>query len=179
MVRLKAKYNDEVVPKMKAEFGYKNRLQVPRLEKVVLNVGLGEAIEQPKLLDAVENEIACITGQKPVRRKARKSIASFKLRAGMPIGCNVTLRGNIMYEFFDRFVNVAIPRIRDFRGLERRSFDGRGNYSLGIKEQLIFPEVDYDKVEQIHGMDITFCTTAKSNKEAESLLRLMGMPFKK
>ncbi len=176
--RLKAKYLEEVVPNMMKEFSYQNIMEVPKVQKVVLNVGLGEAIQNIKLLDAAQKELSMITGQKAVVTKAKKSIAAFKLRKGVPIGCKVTLRGNMMYEFLDRFISVALPRIRDFRGVPGKSFDGRGNYSLGLKEQFIFPEIDYDKVEMVHGLDIVFCTTAKTDKESKALLRYMGMPFK-
>ncbi len=176
--RLKEKYLKEVVPNMMKEFSYENIMEVPKVQKVVLNVGLGEAIQNIKLLDAAQKELSMITGQKAVVTKAKKSIAAFKLRKGVPIGCKVTLRGNMMYEFLDRFISVALPRIRDFRGVPGKSFDGRGNYSLGLKEQFIFPEIDYDKVEMVHGLDIVFCTTAKTDKESKALLRYMGMPFK-
>ena len=176
--RLREKYLSEVVPNMMKEFSYKNIMEVPKIQKVVLNVGLGEAIQNIKLLDAAQKELSMISGQKAVVTKAKKSIAAFKLRKGVPIGCKVTLRGNMMYEFLDRFISVALPRIRDFRGIPGKSFDGRGNYSLGLKEQFIFPEIDYDKVEMVHGLDIVFCTTAKTDKESKALLRYMGMPFK-
>lgn len=176
--RLKEKYLTEVVPSMMKDFSYKNIMEVPKVQKVVLNVGLGEAIQNIKLLDAAQKELSMISGQKAVVTKAKKSIAAFKLRKGMPIGCKVTLRGNMMYEFMDRFISVALPRIRDFRGISGKSFDGRGNYSLGLKEQFIFPEIDYDKVEMVHGLDISFCTTAKTDKESKALLRHLGMPFR-
>ncbi|MEW6107983.1 MAG: 50S ribosomal protein L5 [Nitrospirota bacterium] len=176
--RLKDKYIKEIVPAMMKEFSYKNIMQVPKVEKVVLNVGLGEAIQNIKLLDAAQKELAIITGQKAVVTKAKKSIATFKLRKGMPIGCKVTLRGNIMYEFLDRLISISLPRIRDFRGISGKSFDGRGNYSLGIREQFIFPEIDYDKVEMVHGLDIVICTSAKTDKESKALLRYMGIPFR-
>jgi large subunit ribosomal protein L5 len=176
--RLKDKYREEIIPAMMKEFSYKNVMQVPRLDKIVLNVGLGEAIQNIKLLDAAQKELAMITGQKPVVAKAKKSVASFKLRKGMPIGCKVTLRGNTMYEFLDRLIAVSLPMIRDFRGVSGKSFDGRGNYALGIKEQIIFPEIDYDKVDMVHGLDIIICTTAETDKESKSLLRYMGMPFR-
>ncbi len=172
-------YKKQVVPALMKEFSYKNVMEVPKLEKIVLNVGLGEAIQNIKLLDSVQKELSLITGQRAVITKAKKSIAAFKLRKGMPIGCKVTLRGDKMYEFFDRLVSLALPRIRDFKGVSGKAFDGRGNYTLGVKEQIIFPEIDYDKVEMVHGMDITICTTAKSDAEAKALLRLMGMPFRK
>jgi large subunit ribosomal protein L5 len=177
--RLKERYKKEIVPALMKEFSYKNVMEVPRIEKVVLNVGLGEAIQNIKLLDSVQKELSMITGQKAVITKAKKSIAAFKLRKGMPIGCKVTLRGDRMYEFLDRLISVALPRIRDFKGVSGKAFDGRGNYTLGIKEQFIFPEIDYDKVEMVHGMDITVCTTAKSDAEAKALLRHLGMPFRK
>ncbi len=176
--RLKEKYLKEVVPSMMKEFSYRNVMQVPRIQKIVLNVGLGEAIQNIKLLDAVQKELSMITGQKAVVTKAKKSIAAFKLRKGVPIGCKVTLRGNRMYEFLDRLISVALPRIRDFRGISGKSFDGRGNYALGLKEQFIFPEIEYDKVDMIHGLDIVFCTNAKTDKESKALLRNMGMPFR-
>ena len=178
MARLKETYVKEVIPNMMKEFSYKNVMEVPKVEKVVLNVGLGEAIQNIKLLDAAQKELSIIAGQKPVVTKAKKSIASFKLRKGVPIGCKVTLRGDRMYEFLDRLISIALPRIRDFKGISGKSFDGRGNYSLGLKEQFIFPEIDYDKVEMVHGLDITICTTAKSDKESKALLRRLGMPFK-
>jgi len=160
------------------EFGYKNVMAVPKLEKITVNIGLGEATQNPKLMDGAVNELALITGQRPVVTKARKSIAAFKLRAGMSIGCMVTLRGDRMYEFFDRLVNVALPRVRDFRGVSTKSFDGRGNYTLGIRDQLIFPEIDYNKVEKLKGMNISITTTARTDAEALSLLRHLGMPFR-
>jgi len=176
--RMRDKYEKEAVPALTKEFGYKNPMQVPRLVKVVVNVGLGEAIQNPKLLDAAVKEMADITGQKPVVNKAKKSIAAFKLREGMSIGCMVTLRQERMWEFLDRLMNVALPRIRDFKGVSGKAFDGRGNYSLGLKEQFIFPEIDYDKVDMVHGMDIAIVTTAKSDEEGKALLRIMGMPFR-
>ena len=175
---LKEKYLKEVVPNMMKEFSYKNIMEVPKIQKVVLNVGLGEAIQNIKLLDAAQKELSSITGQKAVVTKAKKSIAAFKLRQGTPIGCKVTLRGDRMYEFLDRFIGLALPRIRDFRGISGKSFDGRGNYSLGLKEQFIFPEIDYDKVDMVHGLDVVFCTTAKTDKESKALLRYFGMPFR-
>jgi len=178
MPRLKEKYLNEVVPKMMKEFSYQNVMEVPRIEKIVLNVGLGEAIQNIKLLDAAQKELSMITGQKAVVTKSKKSIAAFKLRKGTPIGCKVTLRGRIMYEFLDRFISLSLPRIRDFRGISGKSFDGRGNYSLGLKEQFIFPEIDYDKVEMVHGLDVVFCTSAKTDKESKALLRYFGMPFR-
>ena len=176
--RLKERYLKDVVPNMMKEFSYKNIMEVPKMLKVVLNVGLGEAIQNIKLLDAAQKELSMISGQKAVVTKAKKSIAAFKLRKGVPIGCKVTLRGNMMYEFLDRFISASLPRIRDFRGVPGKSFDGRGNYSLGLKEQFIFPEIDYDKVEMVHGLDIVFCTSAKTDKESKALLRYMGMPFR-
>jgi len=178
MVRLKEKYDKEIVPALMAEFGYKNKMRVPKLDKIVINIGLGKATQNIKVIDAAVAELTAIAGQKPVVTKARKSIATFKLRRGMPIGCMVTLRGKKMWEFFDRLVNVALPRVRDFRGVSQKAFDGRGNYSLGIKEQIIFPEINYDKVESIQGMNITINTTAINDVEAVSLLRRLGIPFR-
>ncbi len=175
--RLKDKYEQEVAPALMKEFNYSNVMQVPRLEKISLNVGLGEAVTNVKLLDSVQAELTAICGQKAVITKAKKAIATYKLRAGMPIGCRVTLRRTMMYEFFDRFIALSLPRIRDFRGINPKSFDGMGNYSLGVKEQFIFPEVNYDKVQIIHGMDITICTSAKTDNEGRALLKLFGMPF--
>jgi len=175
--RFKEKYLKEVVVNMMKEFAYENIMEVPKIQEVVLNVGLGEAIQNIKLLDAAQKELSMITGQKAVVTKAKKSIAAFKLRQGVPIGCKVTLRGNNMYEFLDRLISVALPRIRDFKGVPGKSFDGRGNYSLGLKEQFIFPEIEYDKVEMVHGLDVIFCTSAKTDKESKALLRFMGMPF--
>ena len=178
MARLKELYVKELAPKLIKEFNYKNKMQVPRLQKVVVNMGLGEAIQNIKVLDSATHELMTITGQKPVPSKAKKSIANFKLRQGMSIGCFVTLRKERMYELFDRLVNVALPRVRDFRGVSGRSFDGRGNYSLGIKEQIIFPEINYDKIDKIKGLNITIVTTAKTDEEGKALLGLLGMPFK-
>jgi large subunit ribosomal protein L5 len=178
MSNLRTHYKEEIAPKLVEKFGYKNPMQVPKLKKMVLNMGLGEAIQDIKLLDAAVEELTLIAGQKPVVRRARKSIASFKLRAGMPIGCSVTLRGNRMYDMFTRLVNVALPRVRDFRGVSGKCFDGRGNYSLGIKEHIIFPEIDYDKINRIKGLNVTVVTTAGTDEEGKELLRLMGMPFK-
>ena len=178
MVLIKGVYKKEVVPALRKEFSYKNLMEVPRLEKIVINVGMGEAIANVKMLDAAVKEISLITGQKPLLTKAKKSIAGFKLREGMPIGCKVTLRGDMMYEFLERLLNVALPRIRDFRGVSGKSFDGNGNYTLGLKEQLIFPELKYDEIMAVHGMDITIVTTAGTNEEAKALLRLLGMPFR-
>lgn len=178
MARLREKYKEEIIDAMMAKFAYKNRFEVPRLEKVVLNMGVGEAKENLKTLEAAADEMAQIAGQRPVITKAKKSVASFKIREGMPIGCKVTLRGERMYEFLDKLINVALPRVRDFRGVSPKSFDGRGNYSMGIREQLIFPEIVYDKVEKVRGMDIIVVTTAKTDEEARELLRLFGTPFR-
>jgi large subunit ribosomal protein L5 len=177
--RMKKYYFDNVVPAMKKRFGYSNVMMVPKLEKIVVNVGVGEASQNPKMLDLVVEEIGKITGFRPTITRAKKSISNFKLRQGMPVGCFVTLRRARMYEFFDRLMNVAIPRIRDFRGLSDRSFDGRGNFTLGIREQIIFPEIDYDKIDKIRGMDITIVTTAKTDEEALELLREFGFPFRR
>ena len=176
--RLRDLYRNEVVPRMMKEFSYANPMQVPRVERVVLNVGMGEAIQDVKLLDSAVDELALITGQKPVVTRAKKAIAGFKVRQGMPIGAKVTLRGSRMYEFLDRLLNVGLPRIRDFRGVSPKAFDGRGNYTFGLKEQLTFPEIKYDDVAAIHGMDITIVTSAQRNDEAKSLLTHMGMPFR-
>jgi large subunit ribosomal protein L5 len=176
--RLREAYNKAVKPKLMTQFGFSNPHEAPTLSKIVVNVGVGEAIKQPKVLDKVVEELAVITGQRPVRKRAKKSIANFGLRQGQEIGAAVTLRGARMWEFLDRFISVAIPRIRDFRGLSTRSFDGRGNYSLGLKEQLIFPEINYDMVEQVHGLDVTFVTTAKRDDHALALLRELGLPFR-
>jgi large subunit ribosomal protein L5 len=178
MARLKEYYNKNVVPALIKEFKYKNRMEVPKLEKIVINMGLGEAIQNIKILDGAVAELSAITGQKPVITKARKSIATFKLRQGMSIGCCVTLRQDRMYEFFDRLVNVALPRVRDFRGISAKSFDGRGNFALGLKEQIIFPEIDYDKIDKVKGMNIVIVTSAKTDDEARHLLKLMGVPFR-
>jgi len=175
---LKELYEKEIVPKLIETFKYKNVFEVPKLEKVVLNIGLGEAIHNIKMLDAAKEELKLITGQAPVITRARKSIAAFKLREGMPIGCMVTLRRKQMYDFLEKLINVALPRVRDFRGISGKAFDGRGNYTLGIKEQIIFPEIDYDKIDTIKGMNITVVTTAKNNEEGKTLLKLMGMPFR-
>ena len=177
MARLKEMYRNEVVPAMMQELGYENPMQVPRLHKIVLNVGLGEAIQNPRALEAATNDLALISGQRPIVTRGKKSIASFKLREGMAIGVTATLRGDRMYEFFDRLVNAALPRVRDFQGLPRRAFDGRGNYTLGIKEQIIFPEIDYDKVDKIRGFQASIITTARTDEESRRLLELMGMPF--
>jgi len=176
--RLKDRYKNEVVPALMEEFKYENVMQVPKLEKIVLNMGVGAAVQDPKLLDAAVRELAQITGQRPVVTKARKSIAAFRIRTGMRIGAKVTLRGKRMYEFFDRLVNVALPRVRDFGGVNPNSFDGRGNFAMGIREQLIFPEISYDQVDRVRGMDIIITTTAKTDEEARSLLRHLGMPFR-
>jgi large subunit ribosomal protein L5 len=178
MARLKELYEKEIIPQLVKDFNYENIMEVPRLEKVVINMGLGEAIQNIKILDSAVEELAAITGQKAVITKAKKSIASFKLRQGMPIGCMVTLRKARMYEFLDRLMNVALPRVRDFKGISGTAFDGRGNYSLGIKEQLIFPEISYDKVDKVKGMNISIVTTAKNDEECKALLRLLGMPFR-
>ena len=174
---LKKLYQDEVAPALMQKFGYKSTMQIPRLEKIVVNVGCSEARENAKVLDAVVNDLTTITGQKAVITKAKKSVANFKLREGMPIGAKVTLRGNKMWEFLDRLFNVALPRVRDFRGISADSFDGRGNYALGVKEQLIFPEIESDKIDKIRGMDIVVCTTAQTDEEARELLKLVGAPF--
>ena len=174
---LKKLYQDEVAPALMQKFGYKSTMQIPRLEKIVVNVGCSEARENAKVLDAVVNDLTTITGQKAVITKAKKSVANFKLREGMPIGAKVTLRGNKMWEFLDRLFNVALPRVRDFRGINPNAFDGRGNYALGVKEQLIFPEIEYDKIDKIRGMDIVMCTTAQTDEEAKELLTLIGAPF--
>jgi len=178
MARLKDYYLKNAVPALTKEFNYRNPMQVPKMDKIVVNMGMGEAIQNAKIIDNAVQELAMITGQKPVVTKAKKSIATFKLRQGMSIGCCVTLRKEIMYEFFDRLVNVALPKVRDFRGISANAFDGRGNFSIGLQEQIIFPEIEYDKVEKIKGMNITIVTTAKTDEEARALLRLMGVPFK-
>lgn len=177
MARLQEKYKNEVAPALMEKFGYKSVMQIPKLEKIVINIGLGEAKENAKALDSAVSDLALITGQKPVITKAKKSVAAFKIREGMNIGCKVTLRGEKIYEFLDRFFNVALPRVRDFRGINPNSFDGRGNYSTGVKEQLIFPEIEYDKIDKIRGMDIIIVTTAKTDEEGRELLSLMGAPF--
>ena len=179
MNRLKEKYNKEVIPSLMDKYKYPSIMEVPKLEKIVINMGVGDATTNSKLLDAAVADLAKISGQKPVVTRAKKSIANFKLREGMRIGCKVTLRGDKMYDFLDRLVNLALPRVRDFRGVNPNAFDGRGNYALGIKEQLIFPEIEYDKVDKIRGMDIIFVTTAKSNEEAYDLLNELGVPFRK
>ena len=179
MARLKVKYTEEVAPALFKKFGYKSTMQIPKIEKIVVNVGCGEARENPKVLDAVVKDLSAITGQKAIITIAKKSVANFKLREGMPVGAKVTLRGDKMWEFLDRLFNVALPRVRDFRGINGNSFDGRGDYNLGIREQLIFPEIEYDKIDKVRGMDITFVTTAKTDEEAKELLTLMGAPFEK
>lgn len=179
MARLKEMYLNEIVPAMTKKFGYKNVMEVPKIEKIVINMGVGEARDNAKLLESAAKDLEIISGQKPVITKAKKSIANFKIREGMSIGCKVTLRGERMYEFADRLINLALPRVRDFRGVNPNAFDGRGNYALGIKEQLIFPEIDFDKVDKVRGMDIIFVTTAKTDEEARELLTLFGMPFRK
>lgn len=176
--RLKEKYRSEVIPALAKEFGIKNPMAIPRLEKIVINMGLGEATQNVKLLDTAVEELAAITGQKPVITRAKKSIASFKLRKGMPIGAMVTLRGDRMYEFLDRLISIALPRVRDFRGVSPNSFDGRGNYTLGVREQLIFPEIDFNKVDKLRGMNISIVTTARNDEQARALLRGLGMPFR-
>ena len=178
MTRLKETYQTDLMPALTKEFGYTSPMEVPRLEKIVLNMGLGEAIQNIKVLDAAMEELALIAGQRPVVTRARKSIATFKLREGMPIGCMVTLRKGRMYDFFDKLVNVALPRVRDFRGLSDKALDGRGNFTVGIKEHIIFPEIDYDKIDKIKGLNITIVTTARSDEEGKTLLKMMGMPFK-
>lgn len=177
MSRMKEKYNDEVAKGLMEKFGYKNVMEIPKIEKVVINMGVGEAVSNPKILDVAVNDMTIIAGQKPVVTRAKKSIAAFKIREGMPIGAKVTLRGERMYQFLDKLLNIALPRVRDFRGVSPKSFDGRGNYTMGIKEQLIFPEIEYDKIDKIRGMDIIIVTTAKTDEEARELLKLMGMPF--
>ena len=177
MMSLKEKYLTEVVPELKTRLGYRNPMELPKLEKLVLSIGLGEATQNPRALEAAGEDLATISGQHPVITRAKKSIASFKLRAEMPIGMMMTLRGKRMYDFFDKLVNVVLPRFRDFHGVPRDSFDGRGNYNLGIREQIVFPEIDYDKIDKIRGLQVTIVTTAKNDNEAESLLELMGMPF--
>ena len=177
--RLKQRYQQEIVPALTTEFGYPNAMAVPRVEKVVLNIGIGEAIQNAKALDAASADLAAISGQKPLVRRAKKSIAAFRLRAGMNVGLMVTLRGARMYEFLDRFMNLALPRVRDFRGVPAKSFDGRGNYTIGLREQLIFPEIDYDKIDKLRGLEVTIVTSARNDTEARRLLELMGMPFQR
>ena len=179
MARLQEQYVNEIAPALNKKFGYKSVMQIPKLDKIVINVGAGEAKDNAKVIDSISGDLATITGQKPIVCRAKKSVANFKLREGMVIGAKVTLRGDRMYEFLDRFFNLALPRVRDFRGINPNSFDGRGNYSLGIKEQLIFPEIEYDKIDKVRGMDICFVTTANTDEEARELLRLFGMPFAK
>lgn len=179
MSQLKQFYETEVMPQLKEKFGYRNVMQVPKLDKVVLNMGLGEAIHNIKILDSASEELKAIAGQHPVITRAKRSIAAFKLRTGMPIGCTVTLRRTRMYDFITKLVNIALPRVRDFKGVSPRAFDGRGNYSLGIKEHIIFPEIDYDKIDKIKGMNVTIVTTAQTDEEGRELLKLMGMPFRK
>jgi large subunit ribosomal protein L5 len=178
MASLKSFYETDVCPQLVERFGYNNRMQIPRLSKIVVNIGLGEAIQNIKMLDAAAEELASIVGQRPVITRAKKSIAAFKLREGMPIGCAVTLRQARMYDFFNKLVNIALPRVRDFRGISPKAMDGRGNYTLGIREHIIFPEIDYDKIEKIKGLNVTIVTTAKTDAEGRELLRLMGMPFR-
>jgi len=177
MARLREKYNSEVMSALQEKFKFKSSMQIPKLEKVVINMGVGDVKDNPKAMDAAVNDLTVITGQKPIVTKAKKSVAAFKLREGMNIGCKVTLRGDRMYEFVDKLFNISLPRVRDFRGLSNNSFDGRGNYSLGINDQLIFPEIEYDKIDKMRGMDVTFVTTAKNDEEAKELLKLLGMPF--
>ncbi len=179
MSRLRGKYREEVIPALMKLYGYRNVMQVPRLEKVVLNIGLGEAIQNAKALEAAEADLVAISGQHPVITRAKRSIASFRLRTGMPIGLKVTLRGTRMYDFLDRLINAALPRVREFQGVPRDSFDGRGNYTLGISEQLVFPEIDYDKIDKVRGFEVSVITTAKTDEEGAQLLELMGMPFRK
>jgi large subunit ribosomal protein L5 len=177
VARLRAIYENEVAPALQREFGYRNRLEVPRIHKVVLNIGLGEAVQNPRAIDSAMRDLATIAGQQPVIRRARKSIAAFRLRAGMPIGLMVTLRGERMWHFLDKLINVALPRVRDFRGVSESSFDGRGNYSLGLREQIVFPEIEYDKIDKIRGLQVSIVTTARTDQEAKRLLQLLGMPF--
>ncbi|HAE84565.1 MAG TPA: 50S ribosomal protein L5 [Ktedonobacter sp.] len=177
--RLKEKYQQEVVPALRKEFNYKNPMQVPGVHKVVVNIGMGEVIQNAKAMDAAVSDLAAITGQRPVITRAKRSVAAFKLREGMQIGCMVTLRGDHMYQFLDKLVNVALPRLRDFQGVSPEAFDGRGNYTLGLREQLVFPEIDYDKVDKVRGMEVSIVTTARTDEEGRRLLKLMGMPFKK
>ncbi len=179
MPRLYDIYKNEVVPKMQKEFNYKNIMEIPKIEKIVLNMGVGEATQNIKILDNAVNELTLIAGQKAIIRRAKRSVATFKLRTGMPIGCMVTLRKNKMYEFLDKFINIALPRVKDFRGVSPKSFDGRGNYSVGIREHLIFPEIDYDKIDKVKGLGVNIVTTAKTDEEAKKLLEFLGMPFRK
>ncbi len=178
MARMKEKYVKEIRPALQEKFGYKNIMEIPKLEKVVINMGLGEAIQNPKALDAAVHDLTTIAGQKPIITKAKKSIAAFKLRAGMPIGCKVTLRGDRMYEFVDKLISVALPRVRDFKGVSPKAFDGRGNYTLGLRDQLVFPEIEYDKIDKLRGMEVGFVTSARTDEECWEFLRLMGMPFR-
>lgn len=178
MARLKDQYKQEIIPRLMDKFHYKNLMQVPKVDRVVLNIGVGEAIQNPKALDGAINDLTIIAGQKPVITRAKKSIAGFKLREGMPIGCKVTLRGERMYQFLDRLINLSLPRVRDFRGVSPQAFDGRGNYSLGIKEQTIFPEIEYDKIDKIRGLEVVIVTTAKTDEEGRELLKCLGMPFR-
>ncbi len=178
MARLYEVYKQEITPKLMDKFQYKNIMQVPKVDKIIINIGLGEAVQNPKALDGAVSDLTIIAGQKPVITKAKKSIAGFKLREGMPIGCKVTLRGERMYQFLDKLINIVLPRVRDFRGISPQAFDGRGNYSLGIKEQTIFPEIEYDKIDKIRGMEVVIVTTAKNDEEARELLKCMGMPFR-
>ena len=178
MARFKEKYQTEVVPAMMERFGYKNIMEVPRFDKIVLNIGVGESVQDPKALEAAVRDLEIISGQKPVINHAKKSVAAFKLREGMPIGCKVTLRGDRMYEFLDRLISITLPRIRDFRGVSEKSFDGRGNYSIGLREQLVFPEIEYDKIDKVRGLMVVIGTTAKTDEEGYELLKLMGMPFR-
>ena len=178
MDRLKEKYQKEVAPALTEKFGYKNGMRLPKVEKIIINMGVGEAVGNPKALDAAVTDLTAIAGQKPQLTRAKKSLAAWKLREGMPIGCKVTLRGTRMYQFLDKFMNVALPRVRDFRGVSEKAFDGRGNYAVGLREQLIFPEIDYDKIDKIRGMNIVIVTSAHTDEEAKELLRLMGMPFR-
>ncbi|BEU88144.1 50S ribosomal protein L5 [Selenomonas sp. TAMA-11512] len=177
MERLQEKYKNEVAPALTEKFGYKNVMQLPKVEKIIINMGVGEAVGNPKALDSAVNDLTIISGQKPILTRAKRSLAAWKLREGMPIGCKVTLRGTRMYQFLDKFMNVVLPRVRDFRGVSAKAFDGRGNYSVGLKEQLIFPEIEYDKIDKLRGMNIVVVTTAETDEEARELLRLMGMPF--
>lgn len=179
MTALKDKYTNECVAALRETFGYTNHHQIPRIEKVVLNMGIGEAVQNPKMIESAAEELTAIAGQKVIVTKAKKSIATFKLRAGVPIGCCVTLRGDKMYDFLNKFINIALPRVRDFRGLSAKTFDGRGNFSVGVREQIIFPEINYDKIDKIKGLNISIVTTAKSDDEARTLLRLLGFPFRK
>jgi large subunit ribosomal protein L5 len=179
LARLKEKYQNEMIPLLQEKFAYKSVMEIPKFEKVVINIGLGEAVANTKVLDAAVEDLTLISGQKPIVTRAKKSIATFKLREGMPIGAKVTLRGDRMYDFIDKLVNIVLPRVRDFRGVSPKAFDGRGNYSLGLKEQLIFPEIDYEKVDKVRGLEVVFVTTAKTDEEGRELLRLSGMPFSK